>query len=397
MFKRLLGKVFGPMDPVGGAVIAAQGPSLRTVSTPSSSFRSASTGQNNGASSHALKSNALKRQGTVNASLSPSGNAQASEVKTAPPLSVEDQFETDFYHFLFGESELNLPVDELSACIAEKIQKLLLSPKAILKSLPILPASLTEIIKQTQHDEFDADVIVELLKQEPIIAAKVIQLANSAFYNRSGKEITELKGAFMLLGAKGLYEGVLQGFLSQLTAQHAIYFKQYGEKVWQHSLSISEIARELAANSEQKELASFASLTGLLSNLGNIIIYQLMIEAFSVVHPDMQPGSAAFTRLLRNNAKKLTYHIAKFWEFPESIFLALCIQTKLHSSTLLKPCFEKSPIACFVYEARIISEIKMRCASPKFIREDVNIAYTTLLYTKESKAYLKQHFGEYLS
>lgn len=383
MFNKLISKVFGSSASIGAS--AKQGPASKVVST--SSLSSIQSNARRTASSSGYSSSSSKSVA------SHAGNAAVAQ----PVLTLEEQFETDFYHFLFGENPFAAPHDELSFFLAEKIQKLLSSPNSILKSLPTLPASLTEIIKQTQNDEYDANVIVELLKQEPVIAAKVIQLANSAFYNRSGKEVTDLKGAFMLLGVKGLSEGVLQGFLNQITAQHSIYFKQYGEKVWQHSLEISEIAKTLAMNSKQKELAAFASLTGLLSNLGNIIIYQLMIEAFAMVHPDVKPGSAAFTQLLRKNAKRLTYHIAKFWEFPESIFTALGIQTKLHSSTLLQACFNKSPIACYVYEARIISELKMRSASPKFIREDVNIAYKTLLFTDEAKAYLKQHLGEYLT
>ena len=196
-----------------------------------------------------------------------------------------------------------------------------------------------------------------LLQQEPVIAAKVIQLANSPFYNRSGKEITELKAAFMQLGVDGLSEGVINGFISRLIPQSDIYFRFYGQKMWRHSLYTGEIARQLELV-HNKEFASQAYLTGLLANLGDIIIYQLMTEAFTKVHPDAKPGSGLFIQLLRQHGKNLTYFIAKHWQFPKPILDVLAMQAKLRSSSLLAACQQQNAIACYVYEARLIKRTK---------------------------------------
>lgn len=306
-------------------------------------------------------------------------------------LNLDEKYATDFYHFVFGENATAAAEDELSRYISGQIQQLLATPEAILDNLPVLPASLSEIIQQINNQQFDTGVIVGLLQQEPVIAAKVIQLANSPFYNRSGKEITELKAAFMQLGVDGLSEGVINGFISRLVPQSDIYFRFYGQKMWRHSLYTGEIARQLELV-HNKEFASQAYLTGLLANLGDIIIYQLMTEAFSKVHPDAKPGSGLFIQLLRQHGKNLTYFIAKHWQFPKPILDVLAMQAKLRSSSLLAVCQQQNAIACYVYEARLISELKLRHEYKKLSEDDVFTAITCLLHSDAAKDYLSHLF-----
>lgn len=304
-------------------------------------------------------------------------------------LTIEDVFQNDFYDFLFGKSSATQSSsDELSTFISDKIEHLLKQPKLILDALPILPMSLTKIIDLLNNKEFDADELIVLIQREPAIAAKVIELANSAFYNRNNKEISDLKSAFMTLGIKGLSEGVINGFISRLIPQSTIYFRQYGKKIWEHSLSTGVIAKNLVAETSHKHDAPQAYLIGLVCNLGDVIIYQLMIEAFSVVHPDSQPNSAIFKAVMVKNSKKLTYFIAKFWNFPPSILDVLAIQAKLKSSSLLPALYRKNPLACYIYEAKVISELQMQMTSFSLDDDYINNVNNSLICSPEAKKYL---------
>ena len=230
--------------------------------------------------------------------------------------------------------------------------------------------------------------MIELIQQEAVIAGKVIELANSAFYNRRNKEIIDLKSVFMLLGANGLMEGVINGFVSKLAPQSPIYFKQYGDKIWKHSLSTGVIAKELINMSPYKAESAQGYLIGLICNLGDMVIYQLLIEAFSFVHPDCQPNTFAFKNLMFKNSKKITYYIAKHWNFPSSILEALALQAKLTKSSMLCSLFTKRPIACYIYEANIISELEMRFEYNEI--DDVFLieAKDFLVFSNEAKQYI---------
>lgn len=304
--------------------------------------------------------------------------------------SFEEEYQQAFYDYLFGKANsfTSLHNDELSEFISDKVESLLKNPKLILDALPILPMSLSKIIEQLNNDDFDADALISLIQQEPAIAAKVLELANSAYYNRNSKEVIDLKSAFMVLGTKGLSEGVINGFVNKLVPQSSIYFRQYGQKIWQHSLSTGVNARTLVANSNIKNDAAQAYFIGLISNLGDVIIYQLMIDAFAVVHPDCQPNSTLFKSVMEKSSKKLTYFIAKHWNFPTSILEVLALQTKVKRAALLPALYKKLPIACYVYEAKLISELQLRMAQEKLEDEYINEVKTSLLFTKEAVDYL---------
>lgn len=311
-------------------------------------------------------------------------------VQPARLLSIEEKYQIEFYDYLFGQSDLIEYNDELSRYVAEQIEKLLESPAHILKSLPILPVSLTKILEQLHDKEFDSEILIGLIEQDAVIAGKVLELANSSFYNRSDKEIKDLKSAFMLLGANGLMEGVINGFVSKLSPQSNVYFKHYGNKIWQHSLSTGLIAKALISSSPYKSESAQAYLIGLICNLGDMVIYQLLIEAFSFVHPDSQPNSAAFKALMLKNSKRITYYIARHWNFPNSILESLALQVKLKNSSMLSSYFSSKPIGCYIYEANMISKLKMRFEQNEIDEVMLNDAKSTLLFSSKAKQYLDE-------
>lgn len=311
-----------------------------------------------------------------------------------PLDSIEVKYQKEFYDFLFGQSLPTKQYDELSRYIADQVEKLLENPKSILEALPVLPTSLSKVLEQLNDEEFDIEVLLNLIHQEPIIAAKVIELGNSSFYNRKNKEITDLKSAFMLLGTNGLMEGVINGFVSKLAPKSQIYFQQYGNKIWKHSLSTGVIAKELINMSPYKFESAKGYLIGLICNLGDMVIFQLLIEAFSFVHPDCQPNSFAFKDLLLKNSKKITYHIAKNWNFPSSILKDLSLQTEFTQSSILASTFSEYPIACYIYEANIISELYMMLEYNEISEEHLLEAKNCLIFSNEAKQYIDVHFNK---
>jgi HD-like signal output (HDOD) protein len=310
--------------------------------------------------------------------------------------SKEEIYQNEFYSFLFGkpDSELIEEQDELSLVITKKIEIILSNPNIVLNVLPIMPQSLTQLVGQLDNKDFDTDIIINLLQEEPIIAAKVLKLANSSFYNRNAKEIVDLKSAFMQLGKNGLSEGVINGFVSQLVPQSNIYFKLYGKKIWEHSLSTGIIAKQLIENASLKHKSAEGYLIGLICHLGDAVIYQLLIEAFAIVNPDCQPSSSLFKDVMRKKSKRLTYYIAKSWGLPTSILNVLAIQVKLNNTSQFAAAFDKHSIACYIHEASIISELKLRLESETINKDYINEVKLSLLFTKEAAEYVDNLLSE---
>ena len=323
-------------------------------------------------------------------SIETSHNIDLNEYFVDSLVSPEQRYRDEFYDVLFGEVQHNKEQDELSIQVAVKVEQVLKKPALILDALPVLPASLSKIVEHLGNDNFDANVVIELLKNEPMIAAKVIKLANSSFYNRSNKEVTDIKSAFMQLGSYGLSKGVIDGFLSQLVPQSDVYFQHYGQLIWQHSLATGAIARELINHSHCSEQSQQAYLIGLISNLGDIVIYQIMVEAFKYAHPDCLPDSRLFRQIISRHSKRITYVIAQNWRLPASILRPLELQTKLKSADKLALVCGKYPVSCFIFEARIISKLQLRMDANLTEFEALKTQALRLVHSEQARSYIQE-------
>ena len=303
-------------------------------------------------------------------------------------LSKVERHQWALYDFMFGDAHALQAQDELSLFVSSKIDDLLNHPGQLFKALPILPASLTEVLDALKRDDFDVDRLVDLIEHDPAIAAKVIELANSSYYKRGDKAVTDIKAAFMALGAQGMMEGVINGFVSKMAPQSPLYFRQYGDKIWQHSQSTGMITKSLLEAAGHKDLIAQGYLVGLICNLGEMVIYQLMVEALGHIHPDSHPGSRPFKTVMLNHAKRLTCKMIHHWQLPKTIVQYLALQTKFTDSQQVLPALAKAPVAAYVYEANILSGLAMRHHAKAIDADELATIRDTLLVSDEARAWL---------
>lgn len=335
-----------------------------------------------------------RTRNSSNAQISPEtiDFTQSSE-KTTSGITIKplNQHDGDFHHYLFGQSEKQNQLDPFSEFVSSKIELLLLSPKALFDQLPVLPSTVTTLMAQLKEDNFNLDEILTLIEQEPSIAADVIKTANTAYYKRNEKQVTDLKTAFMNLGAQGLFESVLISYIKKLSPSSNIYFKQFGEKIWQHSLRTAIYAKGLYSASNDNNDGATAYLVGLIRNLGKMVIFQIMIEAFSHVDPNVPPNSQAFKNLISTFATRLTLLIAKNWQLPNEIINAIAQQSKVKSAScdIAQAVYEANIISEleFIFEADIIdeTEFKLRCRQRLSSKASFKLAQKTINKLKLAK------------
>lgn len=253
-----------------------------------------------------------------------------------------------FYDYLFGNSQQEIAQDPLSLYVANKINKLVLNPKTLIHELPVMPTSVIKVMSLIGQDDFDLPELLKLIKQEPSVAAGVIKLANTSRYKRGEQAVTDLHKAFMYMGAQGLKNGVIETYIKRFSVISNVYYKHFGEKIWQHSYHSALYSQLLAQQYLPEDEANTVYLVGLIRNLGTMVIFQLLVEAFKFVDPDATPNSASFKLLMAEQSLNLTMTIAKCWHLPAKIVDILAAQSKSN----------KAPVAgaLCVYEANIISE-----------------------------------------
>lgn len=125
-------------------------------------------------------------------------------------------------------------------------QQFLLALPGLRHDLPYSPALLTTLYSQTgQTSSTPLEEIADTLSRDQGLTAKVLTMANSAFYGLQ-QEVTTVSRAIAVLGLNEVRSLILAVGVKALT-QHKNFPKEFGvSDYWQHQLSVAIIARHLA-------------------------------------------------------------------------------------------------------------------------------------------------------
>lgn len=127
-----------------------------------------------------------------------------------------------------------------------------------------------------KNPEVTLDQVARAVGLEPLIASKLLRLANSVAYNPSGKSITELKTAIGRLGFESVRTTSLAVAMDQIMkSKHLADFDDFSRRTWDHSLQTAAIARVLSRRLGRVN-PDEAMLAGLVHDIG---IFYLLYRA----------------------------------------------------------------------------------------------------------------------
>lgn len=312
---------------------------------------------------------------------------EMTQAEIAETSEFMDKKDFRFYDFLLGASQSTREVNALEKKILIDTNKMLSRPEVMVQHLPQLPQSITQLKSMLDTKDFKLDQFSDIVKREPALASHMVKVANSPMYNHSGKEIANLSHAFMLIGAEGVKEHILMRFFKQLLNIRPIYFKMFGAKIWDHSLSTAMLAKKVAAAKGLNQEAAY--LNGLVHDIGKIMIFQLMVNAFRSANPDESPNSLVFKKLLNDKSMQISVLVVKEWKMPEAIVNSV---TDLALSPK-RPA--KTKMGRVLYEANLVSElVMMHEAEPLSPEQYLEIAKTANLSDAATDSLFKSVVAE---
>ncbi len=149
---------------------------------------------------------------------------------------------------------------------------------AHLSSLPVMDGRLLKIIGEADGGS-QYEQLGTLLYADPALAARVLKVANSAFF-AGGRSIDSIKRALEVLGTAAVIgiamAASLDGTVSQLGSAHLGFFDQ----LRQHSLIAAVSARQLAQRRPtQSWTPDAAFVLGLVHDLGWLVQLQLTSDS----------------------------------------------------------------------------------------------------------------------
>jgi putative nucleotidyltransferase with HDIG domain len=118
----------------------------------------------------------------------------------------------------------------------------------------------------------DADRLARVISIEPLLPARLIQIANSVAMNPGGKPVTDVRAAVLRVGHDVVRSTAIALALEQLRAAKDVQiFHEQAEWVWRHSLEVAAIAYVLAKKQSRLN-PDEALFAGLVHDIGRFYL-----------------------------------------------------------------------------------------------------------------------------
>ncbi len=176
----------------------------------------------------------------------------------------------------------------MDAAVAKLIARLDAELENNRLKLPALPDVVLKVEQMARDENAGAPEIAQVIERDPVLAAKLLKLANSALY-RGRVETRTVQQAIARLGLANLRDYVLAILSRELYVVDDPAIRRFIEQLWDHAVTVGVLARELAQRIGRGTLASavadqapdpdLAFVGGLLHDIGKAVLVQLTAKA----------------------------------------------------------------------------------------------------------------------
>jgi HD-like signal output (HDOD) protein len=184
--------------------------------------------------------------------------------------------------------------------------------------LPSFPDVATRVRRALTNDQVDVEQVVKIVSAEPALAARLLQLANSAALNPNGRRLADLRTAVSRIGFNMARSAAIAFAMSQLRRAEA--YKGVHEplaELWQQSVHVAAMCHLVAKRFTQVN-ADTALLAGLLQSVG-----KLYLLTRAVKFPALLADTGTYQKLAAEWHGRLAEAILRNWELPDDIIDAV--------------------------------------------------------------------------
>jgi HD-like signal output (HDOD) protein len=182
--------------------------------------------------------------------------------------------------------------------------------------LPTIPKVVQELIESFNNDKVSTEEITKKISADPVLTAKLLRLANSAYYHVS-RTVSSVDDAVMLLGFVAVRTLVIS---TGITGS----FKDVGDfdqkAFWRYSLNTAVMARWLAKQAKQNTDLAFT--VGLMHGIGQLLMRSVIPKACIELDKSAGPLDGARARFEREalgyDFAEVGAELAARWKFPQA-------------------------------------------------------------------------------
>lgn len=218
--------------------------------------------------------------------------------------------------------------------------------------LPVLPQVYFEVRDLLEAGgEPSVEAIARAILREPVMAAKLLQVANSTFFGQR-RHVENVARAVTVLGLALVHGLVLAHSVFQVLEIRQIEGFSH-EALWRHSLACGLLARQIAQRlSWDQQEQEAAILAGLLHDLGKLVLASAIPGQYARVIHRARQGKHSFTAVERDllgvTHAAVGGHLAEWWNLPAPLAEAI----RWHCRPTASP--EPDPLACLTHLADVL-------------------------------------------
>ncbi len=184
-------------------------------------------------------------------------------------------------------------------------------------TLPVMSPLHNQITKLRMDPELSSDAVLKVIEMEPAVAARVIQLCNSAFYYTPWRPITDLRVALVRLGNRVVSNIIDTVVLGNFMRHTSYKVNVLLHQMWRNTLYTAIASREIARETRCCDPET-AMLAGMFHNIGEPLLVRLLCNDAPQAADSFHPGSPVL-RLIREHHGYVGGLFLERWGFPQSL------------------------------------------------------------------------------
>lgn len=229
-----------------------------------------------------------------------------------------DEIDLAFYRLVGADPRTSVSAVTESLML-DSLLRLVKAPASAANLVPRVPAVIPPLLRSLRDATLTSADIARQISQDVVLVAEVIREANSPYY-MPVTPVRNLEGAVLMLGQNGLRMLLARvAFRPVISQQSGRFARLAAPVVWSQAEKCALAASMLAPENGADPFEAY--LAGLVENVGLIVAFRMIDQAFS--EQTALPASAAFSHSLYTYARMIAARVAMLWELPPNVVTAI--------------------------------------------------------------------------
>jgi putative nucleotidyltransferase with HDIG domain len=192
--------------------------------------------------------------------------------------------------------------------------------------LPALSVTAARCLTIIRDPDFDTRWLVASIERDPALASQLLKLAGSAAYSYDGGHVT-VASAVVRLGASKMTTLILDAATRRLYESCDKRISAAARSIYEHSLSVALLARDLSLGAGHGDGADTAYLCGLLHDVGKVVVAITLLEMERMICAGdtvrSWADSEAWLIAIERSHRRVGVALCKQWLFPPAVLRAV--------------------------------------------------------------------------